>query len=158
MFRFLAGATASLLVGSFGFSGVFAEGLGSSVTPLSGSQTSAAYFLTEANFSSRANTADLWAGVPTSGIAKTVDAAAVTPTFALVDFAPSSQFGVGLSPMSFVVNTPSKGMPLLTNSGTAVDTYFNLFETLSKRNMNGARPGTNFVTPMGGDSTLRPMR
>jgi hypothetical protein len=158
MFRSWAGATAGLLVGSFGFSGAFAEGLGNSVTPLSGSQTSAAYFFAEANYSSRADTANFWGGVSTTGFAKTADSTDVTQTFAFVDFAPSSQFGVGLSPMSFVVNTPSKGMPTLTNSGTAVDTYFSVFEALSKRETRGVRPSASYITPMGGDSTSRRMR
>lgn len=158
MFRFWAGATASLLIGSFSFSGVFAEGLGSSVTPLSGSQTSAAYFLAEANFSSSTSAPSVWVGASTAGFTKAVDSASVAQTIAFVDFAPSSQFGVGLSPMSFVVNTPSKGMPTLTHSGTAVDTYFSVFEALSKREASGVRAGASFVTPMGGDSTSRPMR
>jgi hypothetical protein len=157
MFGFWAGATASFFVGSLSVSGVFAAEFGSSLTPHAGSQSSAAYFLADANYSSRADAANFWGGASGTAFSKTGDSAALQ-TSAFVDLVPSSQFGVGLSPMSFMVSTSSKGMPTLTNSGTTVDTYFSVFETLSKQEMNGVRLGTSFVAPIGGNSTSRPMR
>lgn len=150
MFRFWTGATAGLLVGSFGFSSVSAEGLGSSATRISNSPSRSAYLFADANFSSQNSAANLWDRASGMALSKSGDSAASSQTFMFVDFAPPSPFSAGWSPMSAVVDAVPVRTSPLTESRTSVDTYFGVFESLSKQGMNGM--------PSGGDSTARTMR
>ena len=149
MFRYWAGATAGVLIGSLGFSGVFAEGLGSKVTPLAGSQSSTAYLFADANFSSRSSASNIWDRASGMVLSKTGDSAAASQTFAFVDFAPASPFTAAWSPVNFVANATSVQSLPFSDSRTSVDVYFGVFESLSKQRMNG--------TQRGGDSTTRSM-
>jgi hypothetical protein len=158
MFRFWAGATAGFLIGTFGVSGVFAEEFGSSVTPFFSSQSNSAYSFADANFSSRDGVANLWGGASGFGFAKASDVAAGAPSFTFIDFA-SSSLGDGSSPMSFAVGSTVKSSPRMADSRTAVDTYFGVFESLSKQGLNGSGSGASFIAPVGAAySAGRPLR
>ena len=158
MFRFWAGATASFFVCSLGVSGVSAEGIGSTVTPFTGSQPAAAIVFADVNFSSGNGPVSLLDRASDIGLATAGDSAASSQSYAFIDFASASPFGAGWSPMNSVVNATLPGTPKLTDSGTAVDMYFGVFESLFKQEVNGQRSGASFVQPMGGSSALRTMR
>jgi hypothetical protein len=145
MFRFWAGATAGFFVGSLGISGVFAAEFGSSLTPLAGSQSSAAYFLADANFSSGNSSANPWGVASGAGLAKTAE----PQTFAFVDLAASSPAGAGWSSTTLLENAKSIATPTLIESRTAAGNYLGVFEALSKPSLTGARSGASFVVPTG---------
>jgi len=158
MFRFWAGTTAALLIGLLGVSRVFSEEFGRSVTPFAGSQSTPAYSFGDANLSSRSGAASLWGSSAGIGLSKSAEPVVGARAPAFVDFPPASSFGVEWSPMDFVASATAKGAPRLTASPTSVDTYFDMFESLSKQRLNSSRAGASFVSPVGGMNSTRPMR
>jgi hypothetical protein len=144
MFRFWAGATAGFFVGSLGVSGVFAAEFGSSLTPLAGSQSSAAYFLADANFSSGNSSANAWGVVSGAGLSKTAE----PQTIAFFDLA-ASPVAAGWSSTSLVENAKSIATPMPTEWRTGGGAYLGVFEALSKQSLTGTRSGASFVVPTG---------
>ena len=60
--------------------------------------------------------------------------------------------------MSSVINATSPRAMRLTDSSTAVESYFSVLEALSNQGMNGVGGNAGFVSPMGGNSTVQTMR
>jgi hypothetical protein len=145
MFRFWAGATASFFVGSLSVSGVCAAEFGSSLTPLAGSQSSAAYFLADANFSSGTSATNPWGVASGAGLSKTAD----PQPLAFVDLAASSPAGARWSSTTLLENAKSIATPTFTESRTAAGNYLGVFEALSKPSLTGARSGASFAVPTG---------
>jgi hypothetical protein len=143
MFRFWAGATAGFFVGSLGVSGVFAAEFGSSLTPLAGSQTSAAYFLAAASFSSGNSSANSWGVASGAGLVKTAE----PQTTAFVDLAASSTATAGWSTTTLLENAKSIATPTLTEPRTGAGTYLGVVEALSKQSLTTARSSASFVVP-----------
>jgi hypothetical protein len=145
MFRFWAGATASFFVGSLGVSGVFAAEFGSSLTPLAGSQSSAAYFLADANFSFGNSSATPWGVASGGGLAKTAE----PQTFAFVDLAASSPAGAGWSSASLLENAKSMAASPRGQLRADGSAYLGVFEAMSKQSWTRTRSGASFVVPTG---------
>jgi hypothetical protein len=146
MIRVWAGATASFFVGLLGFSGVFAEGIGSTVTPNSGSRPPAAFVLADANFSSRSRPTSFLERSSEFGTVKSNDAAAASASIAFVDFAYASPFGAAWSPINSMTSATSPRALRLADAQASVDSYFGAIESASKRSQ---RASSATMAPMG---------
>ena len=147
MYRSWAGATAALFAGLFGISGVFAEGMGSSLAPVSNRQVTSADFFAHSNLSSRRGVETLTSGPPVTVLSRPGDGA-TSRRFAFMDFASTSSvtpYGAQWTPMSNVINVSTKAGPQLTDARTAVDTYFGAFEAISKQPSSGVHPGAGSI-------------
>jgi hypothetical protein len=158
MFRFWAGVTAGLSVGLLGFSGVSAEGIGSTIASTSSSPPTAAFVLADANFYSRMGPANLWDRSSGFGLATSGKSGTGSTSIAFVDFASVSSFGAAWTPMDSVINATSPRALRLIDSGSSLDAYFGAIESLSQQGKAGPRTGASVVEPMSGGSVVRPMR
>jgi hypothetical protein len=157
MFRFWAGATAGFLVGSLGVSGVFAEGLGSTIAPPTSSPPNSAYFFADASDSFHYRAANAWDRTSGLGLAKASTSTSATETFAFAQMVSTVTGGGGWPSLTIVPNATSNGEPRISDSKTNLNSYFTAFQSLSKNELNGANSSGTFAVPVG-LSTDQPMR
>jgi hypothetical protein len=144
MFRFWAEATAGFLMGSFGVSGVFATEFGSSIAPAS-SQTTSAYFLADANFSSGSSIATPWIAGSGAGLSKTAGA----PTITFVGLTSSPPTATTWSSTSLLENAKAIAASPRGQSRTDGSGYLSALEALSKQSFTSARSTSSFFLPTG---------